>query len=109
MRHVAVRRTALILATVFLACAGIFAWLTIERDAASPGPAASAEAALPVPAAEAEGAMLYETYCAGCHPVETLGTEMSAVRRRELEAFLQRHGRSSDGEDRLIVEYLGGR
>lgn len=109
MRHVSVRRTALILATVFVVCAGLFASLTTEREAASPGGAASAEGVSPLPAADAEGATLYETYCARCHPVDTLRTEMSAEKRRELEAFLRKHGKSSDEEDRLIVDYLAGR
>ena len=52
---------------------------------------------------------MYETYCAGCHPVETLRAELSAERRRELEAFLGKHGKSSDEEDRLIIDYLAGR
>ena len=109
MRHVAVRRTALILATVFVVCAGLFAWLTAEREAASAGATASAQGVTPVPAAEARGATSYETYCAGCHPVDALRAEMSAERRRQLEAFLRKHGKSSDEEDRLIVEYLTGR
>jgi cytochrome c5 len=109
MRHVAVRRTALILATVFVVCAGLFAWLATDREAASADAAASAEGVSPVPAAEAGGAALYETYCAGCHPVETLRAELSAERRRELEAFLGKHGKSSDEEDRLIIDYLAGR
>ena len=109
MRHVAVRRTALILATVFVVCAGLFAWLTTEREAASADAAAAAEGVSPVPPAEAEGATLYEIYCAGCHPVESLRTQMSAERRRALEAFLGKHGKSSDEEDRLIVGYLAGR
>lgn len=106
MRHVAVRRTALILATVFVVCAGLFAWITAEREPESPGTASSAEAAAPVPAEDAEGAALYEAYCARCHPVDSLRTEMSVDRRRELEEFLQKHGRSSDEEDRLIIDYL---
>ena len=109
MRHVAVRRTALILATVFVVCAGLFAWLTTGREAAFADAAASAEGVSPVPAADAEGATLYETYCAECHTVETLRTEMSAEGRRELEAFVRKHGKSSDEEDRLIIDYLAGR
>ena len=108
MRHVAVRRTALILATVFVVCAGLFAWLTAGREAASAG-ATAAQGVTSVPAAEARGATSYETYCAGCHPVDALRAEMSAERRRQLEGFLRKHGKSSDDEDRLIVEYLTGR
>ena len=108
MRHVAVRRSALILASVFVVCAGLFAWITTKRERESPGTASSAEAAAPVPAADDEGAALYETYCARCHPVDSLRTGMSADRRRELEEFLQKHGRSSDEEDLLIIDYLAG-
>lgn len=110
MRHVTVRRTALILAAVFIVSAGLFAWFTAtERETASQGAEAPAEAAAPVPAADTGGAMLYETYCARCHPAGTLRIETSAEKLRELEAFLQTHGRSSDEEDRLIVDYLAGR
>ena len=34
---------------------------------------------------------------------------MSADRRRELEALLRKHGKSSDEEDQLIVDHLAGR
>lgn len=109
MRHVTVRRTALILAAVFVVCAGLFAWLTRAREAASADDTTSALRLASVPAAEAQGATLYETYCARCHPVDTLQAETSPEGRRKLEAFLRKHGKSSDEEDRLIVEYLAGR
>ncbi len=102
----AVRRTALVLAVAFVACALLFVWLTAEREPASARAPAPAEGVSPQPAVEAEGARLYETYCARCHPVETLRTEMSAERLRELETFLQKHGKSSEAEDRLILDYL---
>lgn len=105
MRHVVVRRTALILATVFVACAGLFAWHMTGRHTPASDAAAPAAAVSPT-SGEAEGARLYETYCARCHPIDTLRAEMRAERRRALEAFLQTHGKSSDDEDRLIVDYL---
>jgi mono/diheme cytochrome c family protein len=106
MRHVAVRRTALVLATAFVVCAALFAWLTSGRQADLAGypspPAPDSAASSPA----TEGARLYETYCARCHPADTLRSEMPPERRRELEAFLKDHGQSSDQEDRLILDYL---
>lgn len=108
MRHIAVRRTALVLATAFVVCAGLFAWLTAGPGTPSVEAPAPAAPASREPATHAEGARLYETYCAGCHPVDSLRTEISAGRRRELDAFLRTHGESSDEEDRLILDYLAG-
>ncbi|MHB1223422.1 MAG: c-type cytochrome [Gemmatimonadaceae bacterium] len=100
MRHVAVRRTALLLAVVVVGCTALFTWL-VSREA-EPWPA-------PPTASEAEGAALFREYCASCHTVERMRAGVAnadAVRRRELLRFLQHHGRSSDAEDRLILDYL---
>jgi len=106
MRHVAVRRTALILAILFIGCAGLFVWLTRGRDVA---PAAAADVpaqAAAEPTRPDPGAQLYDTYCGRCHAVDTLRGVMTAERRREVEVFLEQHGRSSSEEDRLILDYL---
>jgi cytochrome c5 len=107
MRHVAVRRAALILATVFVLFAGLFAWTTTRDDSEENGSIAVEETRRA--AAEPGGAALYDAYCARCHPVETLRTPLSQERYRELQEFLRKHGKSSDDEDRLILDYLAGR
>lgn len=99
MRHVAVRRTALLLAIVLVGCAALFAWL-VGREA-EPAPATLAS----------EGAAPFQEYCASCHAEERLRPLVAAAdsaRRLELERFLRSHGRSSDAEDRLILDYLRG-
>jgi hypothetical protein len=100
MRQRSVRRAALLLSAVFLACAGLFAWLVGREPAQAP-------AALPPPAREDAG--LFETYCGACHTADALRpgiAGMSATRRRELERFLDAHGDASASDDRLILDYL---
>ena len=107
MRHVAVRRAALILATVFVLFAGLFAWMAGRGGSHEQISIAIEEA--PQAAAEHRGAALYDTFCARCHPVETLRGPLNEERYRELEVFLRKHVKSSDEEDRLILDYLAGR
>jgi len=99
MRHVTVRRAALLLGSVFLVCAGLFASLVSREPAAAP-------ASLPAPGPA--GAALFQTYCAACHTVESLRPFVTGpdVRRDELEAFLADHGDASGEDDRLILDYL---
>ena len=84
MRHVAVRRAALILATVFVLFAGLFAWMAGRGGSHEQISIAIEEA--PQAAAEHRGAALYDTYCARCHPVETLRGPLNEERYRELLA-----------------------
>ena len=100
MRHRTVARAAFLLAAVFLAGAGLFAWL-VSREAA---PLAS-PASLPA----REGAALFETHCASCHTADSLRPGVAnadEARRRGLEAFLGHHGDADDADDRLILDYL---
>jgi mono/diheme cytochrome c family protein len=103
MRHVAVKRVAILLAAVFLLWAGVFAWI-VRREPAS-GPAAPAAPTL------ATGAALFERHCASCHTVEEMRAavvaEPGGTRRPELERFLEGHGDGSAEEDRQILDYLG--
>ena len=92
MRHVIVRRAAILLTALFLAAAAAFVWLTGR------GAIAEAPAAQPPPAAA--GAALFERHCASCHAAGDLRAAP------DLETFLKTHGESTDDEDRLIAEYL---
>lgn len=99
MRHVVVRRTALLLGAVLLAATGLFAWL-VSRPPAAAGPAPDA-----VPA---RGASLFQTHCASCHTLESVRPAVLGLpaRRTEIEQFLADHGEASEAEDRLILDYL---
>jgi len=104
MRHIAVRRLAVLLGAVFLLWAGVFAWI-VQREPA-------AESATPGAPAIAAGAGLFGRHCASCHTLESMrraaGTDPDGTRRLELEQFLDGHGQASADEDRLILDYLGG-
>ena len=97
MRHVAVRRTALILGAVFFACASLFVWAAGRQSGPLDAPSS--------PDAP-RGAGLFETYCSSCHSAESLRGAVTEARRPQLEVFLQDHGDASDAEDRLILDYL---
>ena len=117
MRHLVVRRTALLLGVMLFASAGLFALLVSREPAvapALPSPAAASTAASPAPPSPTTaptGAELYEAHCASCHAAASLRQRMpdSEERRRDLDAFLEDHGRATAAEDRLIVEYLSGK
>ena len=102
MRHIAVRRLAVLLGGVFLLWAGVFAWI-VGREPASPS-------ATPAPPALATGAGLFERHCASCHAIETMraaaGTDPDGTRRLDLEQLLEGHGEASADEDRQILDYL---
>jgi mono/diheme cytochrome c family protein len=95
MRHIVVRRTALLLGTIFLGGTVLFAWLV------SPTPGAS-----PAPRTSADGPRLFQAHCASCHTTESLRPSVSLDKRKELEGFLAAHGEATEAEDRLILEYL---
>lgn len=100
MRYVSARYATVALSALFVAGAGAFVWLVSPR-------AGSPEAgSTPV---EHPGAAPFEEFCAGCHTAESLRPGLTGAddaRLRELEAFLQRHGRAPDSADRLILQYL---
>lgn len=92
MRHVIVRRAAILLTALFLAAAASFVWLT--------GRGAIPEAPASQPPLVPAGAALFERHCASCHAAD-------AVRAApDLEMFLKTHGESTDDEDRQIADYL---
>lgn len=98
MRHVVVRRTALLLGVVFSLGAGLFAW-RVSR----PRPeVASAEA----PATR--GATSFRRYCGACHTVDELRPTVVGPpdRREELERFLLEHGGASAAIDRIILDHI---
>jgi mono/diheme cytochrome c family protein len=103
MRHVAVRRLAVLLGAVFLLWAGVFAWIVRREPAAEPPP---------VSPQVVSSATLFERYCASCHTVEAMRAAVAAgsagSRRAELEQFLEGHGDATADEDRQIVDYLWG-
>jgi hypothetical protein len=94
MRHVVVRRAALLIGTIVLGCAVGFAWLVSPR---SP---------VPPPAGASDGALLFQEYCGSCHTMEELRPTVSPGRRQELERFLAAHGDASDPDDMRILDYL---
>lgn len=101
MRHVAVRRSALVLGGVFVVCAGLFAW-AVSRETPAVGVAQ--------PASAPAGAVLFGTFCASCHTAESLRPSVTGpgANREELETFLAEHGDASEEQDRLILDYLSG-
>jgi mono/diheme cytochrome c family protein len=104
MRHVVVRRAAVLLGALFLGAALVFAWFASQE----PSPPERAAPSQPV---AGTGAALFEQHCGSCHiPAdlrEALG-DGGTARRRELELFREEHGDSADDEDRLILESLAG-
>jgi mono/diheme cytochrome c family protein len=102
MRHIAVRRVALLLGVLFACWAMLFAWLAQPGSTAEP-PAAAA-------GGSTAGQALFERHCASCHAVQdlraTAGSERDSPRRAELEQFLADHGDASATEDDAILDYL---
>lgn len=106
MRHIAVRRLAVLLGAVFLLWAGVFAWI-VRR-----GPAPGSESLTPSPTALTSGAGLFARHCASCHTIASMrtvaGADPDGTRRLELERFLDGHGQASADEDQQILDYLMG-
>lgn len=103
MRHVFVRRIFFALAVLFVLCAVAFA-LLVTREPGDPPPPATE-------AGQHAGADLFASYCGSCHTAESLRpgvVDATVEQRREILRFLEDHGRASDEQDRLIVEYLAG-
>ena len=103
MRHVFVRRIFFGLAALFVVCAVIFALLVTREPGDSSSPAVEAE--------RHAGSALFASDCGSCHTAESLRpgvVDATAEQRREILRFLEDHGRASDEQDRLIVEYLAG-
>ncbi len=101
MRHVIVRRFAMVLALFFLGAAGAFTWV-VGRERTAPHPAAE-------PASPA-AASVFDERCGSCHTLAELSATLRAggsVRRLEVERFLDQHAEASPEEDRLILDYLG--
>ena len=98
MRHMVVRRTATLLGTVLIACSLLFGLVASRRTVE---PSVSADAA-------SSGAAAYRRYCASCHTVGAIRPSVvgSPERRREMELFLREHGRATEAEDRLILDYI---
>jgi mono/diheme cytochrome c family protein len=98
MRHVIVRRFALLLALLFFGAAGVFTWMV------GPAPATMSMGPTPQPAAAA-----FEQRCGGCHTFTELAATLrnaDAVKRMEIERFLAEHGDAPPQDDRLILDYL---
>jgi mono/diheme cytochrome c family protein len=98
MRHVLVRRTALLLGATLLGCAGLFSWVVNRQAVPQPPPASAVPGAAP-----------FQSHCVSCHTAENLRLTLlgSPDRRPEIERFLVAHGDASDSDDRLILDYLG--
>ena len=101
MRHIVVRRLALLLGAIFFLWAGVFAWI-VHREPTADQPSA--------PTTTATGAALFERHCASCHGVEQLQETVGGVRdpseREKLARFLSEHGDATREEDRQILDYL---
>jgi mono/diheme cytochrome c family protein len=98
MRHVIVRRSALLLALLFFGAAGVFTWMV------GPTPGAVPTGTAPQPAAAA-----FEQHCGTCHTVAELAATLrnaDTVKRMEIERLLVDHGDAPPGDDRLILDYL---
>lgn len=99
MRHVIVTRVTLLVFVLFLAAAGLFAWITAPARTGDPARPATGE----------DGGRLFESHCASCHDAGSLrpgAGALDAAGRRSLERFLENHGTATSDEDRRIVEYL---
>ncbi len=105
MRHLYARRIFMGLALFFAGSAVVFGYLA-SRKAKEVAPAAASGAR---DGTEHRGAELFVTYCGSCHTAESLrpgAVSASAAERQRILQFLQDHGRASDEQDRLIMEYL---
>jgi mono/diheme cytochrome c family protein len=109
MTHTIVTRVALGVCAMCVGAAVLFAYLAAA-------PAAQAhDAGAPAAQAKAEphpGKAPYDRHCAGCHAIDEAegmlrdgGSNLDANAAAMVE-FLKNHGRSSDAEDRAIVEYI---
>lgn len=98
MRHQVVKRVTVLLAILVLLSAGAFAWLVRDQPETSPPPAQDAPA----------GASLFERHCTPCHSAGGLRQTFrdSGATRAAWERLLGRHGKATDEEDRLILDYL---
>ncbi len=114
MRQDLIRRVSISVSLGFAAAALGFGWLTGLRHA----PPSAADASIAAPAsASAEdrialGRTAFEERCERCHdyadaavPLVDAGSDVDAG-KAELAAFLDRHGKSSADQSRLIVEFL---
>lgn len=109
MRHVIVNRVTAALFTVFLLCAGLFAWMAPPRTDAAREEERTPQSAPSV----TDGETLFARHCASCHTPEDVASTLGigaerAQRMGEFETFLQDHGEATPHEDRLILEYLAG-
>ena len=114
MRQDLIRRVSISVSLGFAAAALGFGWLAALRHA--PPAAADASSAAPATVSAedriAQGRTIFETRCERCHeyadaaiPLVDAGSDVDAG-KAELAAFLDRHGKSSADESRLIVEFL---
>jgi len=104
MRHVAVRRLAVLLGAAFLLWAGVFVLIVRREPAAEPPPVSPSPAVV-------SSAALYDRHCGSCHAAGDLrATQLPAAggtSRAELEKFLESHGDAPADDDRQILDYLG--
>jgi hypothetical protein len=101
MRHVIVRRFAMVLALFFLGAAGAFTWV-VGRERPAPY-----QAAKPAPPAAAS---VFDERCGSCHTLAELSATLRAVgsvRQLEIERFLGQHAEASPEDDRVSLDYLG--
>jgi hypothetical protein len=115
MRHVAVRRAAVLAGAACLGWVALFAFLVADDPAVAVEPSAVSSAPAPgavtPPAVTLDGGdALYARHCASCHDADDLrasaGRPLDAAGRASLEAFLAGHGGATADENRRIVEFL---
>jgi len=103
MNHRIVTRVVIGIAVLCVAAALSFARLRAAPGTGGPGPVSPQ-------AAEHPGAALFKTHCGTCHEVGAVAAPLrgptAGARAQGMVEFLRRHGKSSDAQDRVIVEYL---
>ena len=109
MRVRSVRRAAVVLGVLFVVSAALFAWIVGPAGTGAVASPPSPHAAPAPPPIASEEAVLFQRHCGSCHTTHELEPHflrMNPDHRREIDAFLERHGTASAAEDALIIEYL---
>lgn len=103
MNHRFVTRVVIGITVLFIAASLSFARLRAASAPAGAGTAGPQGAAHP-------GAALFSSHCGSCHEAGAVAAPLrgpaAGARAQGMVEFLRRHGKSSDAQDRLIVEYL---
>lgn len=107
MNHVIVSRVSAVLVILLGASVIGFALLVARTQP----PADGAVERTGIPREGGEGSALFETHCGRCHSAASLARTLAESNDPEAlagqwEVFLERHGKASAEQDRIIVRYL---